>query len=328
MFKLRAEAKGLRFQMLVDGEAVPYIKADEGKIRQVLINLVGNAVKFTQFGQIALHVNLEQRAADRLWMSARVEDTGSGITDLEQQKLFEPFSQAKRGLNTVGGTGLGLAISRKCARLMGGDVTVTSNPGSGSIFYFAAPIERGDAAVAVRQAVPRRIIGIRAGTIAPRILVVDDQLENRDWLIKLLTSIGFSVKGVDNGSAAIRDWQEWNPQLILMDVHMPVMDGLEATRRIKAEPRGKETAIVILTASAMEEDRRDVSQSGADDFLGKPCREEELLGKMGALLRIAYDYEEISEAEGRLDYSAGPYNGGEARKTAPGSNRGAPQCDF
>jgi PAS domain S-box-containing protein len=306
MFKLRAEAKGLRFQMLVDGEAVPYVKADEGKIRQVLINLVGNAVKFTRFGKIALHVNLEQRGADRLWMSVRVEDTGSGITDLEQEKLFEPFSQAKRGLNTVEGTGLGLAISRKCARLMGGDVTVTSNPGSGSIFHFATPIERGDAAVAVRQAVPRRVIAIRAGTIAPRILVVDDQVENRDWLIKLLTSIGFSVRGADNGEAAIRDWERWNPQLILMDVHMPVMDGLEATRRIKAEPRGKETAIVVLTASAMAEDRRDVSQSGADDFLGKPCREEELLGKIRTLLGIAYDYEEISEAEEQPDYSAGP----------------------
>jgi len=306
MFKLRAEAKGLRFQMLVDGEAVPYVKADEGKIRQVLINLVGNAVKFTRFGKIALHVNLEQRGADRLWMSARVEDTGSGITDLEQEKLFEPFSQAKRGLNTVEGTGLGLAISRKCARLMGGDVTVTSNPGSGSIFHFATPIERGDAAVAVRQAVHRRVIAIRAGTIAPRILVVDDQVENRDWLIKLLTSIGFSVRGADNGEAAIRDWERWNPQLILMDVHMPVMDGLEATRRIKAEPRGKETAIVVLTASAMAEDRRDVSQSGADDFLGKPCREEELLGKIRTLLGIAYDYEEVSEAEEQPDYSAGP----------------------
>ena len=131
----------------------------------------------------------------------------------------------------------------------------------------------------------------------PRILVVDDQFENRDWLMKLLTSIGFSVRGADNGEAAIRSWEEWNPRLILMDVHMPVMDGLEATRRIKADPRGKETVIVVLTASAMDDDRRAVLQSGADDFLTKPCREDELLEKMRALLNIAYDYEEMSGNE-------------------------------
>jgi PAS domain S-box-containing protein len=300
MFRLRAEAKALRFEMLVDGESVPYVVADEGKIRQVLINLLGNAIKFTQRGGIELHVTFAQRNANRLWLSARVEDTGPGIASEEQESLFEPFSQTRRGLNAQQeGTGLGLAISRKYARLMDGDVTVTSSPGKGSIFLFEIPIEHGDAGVAVKGNDPRRVIGTRAGTTVPRILVVDDQLENRDWLIKLLTSIGFSVRGADNGEAAIRNWEEWNPRLILMDVHMPVMDGLEATRRIKADPRGQETAIVVLTASAMNEDRQAVLQSGADDFLAKPCREGELLEKMRALLNIAYDYEEVSETEGQ-----------------------------
>jgi CheY-like chemotaxis protein len=182
---------------------------------------------------------------------------------------------------------------------MGGDITVTSSPGTGSIFRFEIPIERGDSGIAVSRSAPRRVIGIRAGTKVPRILVVDDQLENRDWLMKLLTCIGFDVRGADNGEAAIRKWEEWNPRLILMDVHMPVMDGLEATRRIKADPRGKETVIAALTASAMEDDRRTVSQSGADDFLTKPCREDELLEKMRVLLNIGYDYEEMSGAEGQ-----------------------------
>ena len=216
---------------------------------------------------------------------------------------------------------MGLAISRKYARLMGGDLTVTSSLGKGSIFRFEIPIERGDAGVAVRRSAPRRVIAIRAGTTVPRILVVDDQLENRDWLMKLLTSIGFSVRGADNGEAAIRSWEEWNPQLILMDVHMPVMDGLEATRRIKADPRGKETVIVALTASAMDDDRRAVSQSGADDFLAKPCREDELLEKIRVLLDIAYDYEEMSETESQtLARSGGPERG-EARATAAGASR-------
>jgi len=300
MFRLRAEAKALRFEMTVDGESVPYVVADEGRVRQVLINLLGNAVKFTQLGRIRLHVTLEQRKGAQLWLSARVEDTGSGMTDEAQKKLFEPFSQTKRGLNTQEGTGLGLAISRKYARLMGGDVTVTSTPGAGSVFRFEIPIGRGDAGVAVKRTAPRRVIAIRTGQEAPKILVVDDHAENRDWLMKLLTSIGFSARGAENGEAAIRSWEEWNPRLILMDVHMPVMDGLEATRRIKADPRGKETIIVALTASAMEDDRRTTAQSGADEFIAKPCSEDQLLETMRTLLNVAYDYEEVSGAEGEL----------------------------
>jgi two-component system sensor histidine kinase/response regulator len=293
MFRLRAEAKGLRFEMLSAGESVPYVRADEGKIRQVLINLLGNAVKFTPAGQVRLLATLENRNG-KLWLSSRVEDTGPGLTREEQEKLFEPFRQTKRGLGTLEGTGLGLAISRKCARLMGGDVTVAGRPGSGATFGFEIPIEAGDAGAVIRKSALRRVIAIQAGQEAPKILVVDDQLENRDWLAKLLISVGFSVRTADNGEAAMRNWVKWNPRLILMDVHMPVMDGLEATRRIKADPRGKETTIVALTASAMADDRRRVSESGADDFLAKPCHEDELLEKMRVFLNIAYDYEDTS----------------------------------
>jgi PAS domain S-box-containing protein len=297
MFRLRAEAKALRFEMSVDGESVPYVVADESKIRQVLINLLGNAVKFTQLGRIKMRVSLEQRNAGQLWLSACVEDTGSGLTDEEQSMLFEPFTQTSRGLNSQEGTGLGLAISRKYARLMGGDITVSSKQGQGSIFRLDIPIQRGDSGIAVRRSAVRRGVALRTGLDAPRILVVDDHLENRDWLMKLLSSIGFPVGAAENGQAAIRSWEDWSPRLILMDVHMPVMDGLEATRRIKADPRGKETAIVVLTASALDEDRGAVTQSGADDFIAKPCREDELLEKIGVLLNLAYDYEEISQAE-------------------------------
>jgi PAS domain S-box-containing protein len=305
MFRLRAEAKALRFEMQVDGEAVPYVVADEGKVRQALINLLGNAIKFTRRGQITLQVTLEQRSSDQLWLSARVEDTGSGISDEDQSKLFESFSQAKGALNTQEGTGLGLAITRKYARLMGGDVTVSSSQGKGSVFRFEIPIERGDAGIAVRRTSPRRVIGITAGTHAPRVLVVDDQKENRDWLMKLLTLIGFSVRGADNGETGIRAWEEWKPGLILMDVHMPVMDGLEATRRIKADSRGKETVIVTLTASAMDDDRHTAAESGADDFLAKPCTEDDLLEKIRRLLKVTYDYEEPDGTE--IQSAAGPH---------------------
>ncbi len=297
MFRLRAEAKALRFEMVVEGEPVAYIVADEGKIRQVLINLLGNATKFTRHGQIKLFVTLELRSESQLWLMAHVEDTGSGMADEEQRKLFEPFTQTSRGVQSQEGTGLGLAISRKYARLMGGDITVTSGLGKGSVFRFEIPIERGNAGVAVRRNASRRVVGLSPGTNVPTILVVDDQFENRDWLTKLLTSIGFSVRGADNGETAIRNWKDWRPRLILMDVHMPVMDGLEATRRIKAHARGKETIIVVLTASAMDEDRRAVAQSGADGFVAKPCREDDLLERMRALLNITYDYQEIDSVE-------------------------------
>jgi CheY-like chemotaxis protein len=244
------------------------------------------------------HVTLDRGKANRLWLSARVEDSGAGISDEEQGKLFEPFSQIRRDLYGQEGTGLGLAISRKYARLMGGDITVTSSPGTGSIFRLEIPLERGDAGVAVRRSGSRRVMGIRAALEAPRILVADDHPDGRDWLMKLLASVGFSVRGADNGEAAIQNWEEWNPHLILMDVHMPVMDGLEAARRIKASAWGKETVIIALTASALHDDRLAVSQSGVDDFIMKPCREDELLEKMRALLNIAYDYEETNEAEG------------------------------
>jgi two-component system sensor histidine kinase/response regulator len=298
MFHLRAEAKDLRFEMSVSGETVPYVKADEGKIRQTLINLLGNAIKFTKRGHIYLRVTLKQTGADQLWLTIEIEDTGSGMTDEEREKLFEPFQQNQRGFNPQEGTGLGLAISRQYARLMGGDITVSSNPGQGSVFRLEIPIESGDAGVAVRQAAPRHVIGIRPGTNVPRILIADDQFENRDWLVKLLTSVGFSVRGAENGESAIRAWESWRPELILMDVHMPVLDGLEATRRIKADDRGKETAIVVLTASAMDDDRRKVAESGADDFISKPCREDELLERMHDLLDVVYDYDEPSGAAG------------------------------
>jgi two-component system, sensor histidine kinase and response regulator len=295
MFRLRAEAKALEFKMLVHVESVPYVLADEGKIRQVLVNLLGNAIKFTARGQIELRVGVERRGAHQPWLTARFEDTGTGITQADQETLFEPFSQAKGNLNTQEGTGLGLAISRKYARLMGGDISVTSNFGKGSVFLFEVPIEPGGAGAAARRSGEGRVIGIRAGSPVPRILVVDDQPDNRGWLTKLLTAFGFSVRSADDGEAAIRTWEEWNPALILMDVHMPVMDGLEATRRIKADPRGKETVIVALTASAMDHDRQAVAESGADDFLSKPCRDDELLEKMRPFLKIAYDYEETAE---------------------------------
>jgi PAS domain S-box-containing protein len=169
MFRLFALAKALRFEVLVDGESVSHVVADEGKVRQVLINLLGNAIKFTAHGQIKLHLTLYRRSADQLWLLAQVEDTGPGITEEEQGKLFQPFSQMKRGLKAQEGTGLGLAIGRGYARLMGGDITVTSTPGQGSIFRFDIPIASHDFEVSAEQTSLTNAVESRAedGAAAP-----------------------------------------------------------------------------------------------------------------------------------------------------------------
>ena len=298
MFRLRAEEKGIQFEVLISGEPVEYIVADEGKIRQVLINLLGNATKFTERGRINLRVSLDYRTNHRLWMSAQIEDTGIGLTEEEQSQLFQPFVQGHAGQHRHGGTGLGLAISRGVAELMSGNLTVSSTLGSGSNFRFEIPVELGADRDARKQSGHRgRVLGIQGGQDPPRILIVDDLLDNREWLNKLLTAVGFSVRLAEDGEDAVRTWREWNPRLILMDMRMPGMDGLEATRRIKADPRAKQTAIVTLTASALDDDRRAAFESGADDFLAKPCLEDELLEKMRVLLDIVYIHEEVSGTE-------------------------------
>jgi PAS domain S-box-containing protein len=167
MFRLSAQAKALRFEVLVDGESVDYVVADEGKMRQVLINLLGNAIKFTSRGHISLHVTLQRRSAHRLWMSARIQDTGPGLTDEEQGRLFQPFNQFKRGLKSQEGTGLGLAIGRSYARLMGGDITVTSTPGEGSIFRFEIPIDTDEAQAGVRPGAAGSPIGLPTASMSP-----------------------------------------------------------------------------------------------------------------------------------------------------------------
>jgi CheY-like chemotaxis protein len=246
-----------------------------------------------------LRVRLERRNGI-LWLSTRVEDTGLGITDGAKKRLFEPFNQIHASQDSLKGTGLGLAISRKYARLMGGDITVFGNDGGGSVFLFEVPIGYGEAGVIRKNDARGRVMALRAGQEASKILVVDDHPENRGWLQKMLASAGFAIREADNGEAAIRVWNEWRPQLILMDIHMPVMDGMEATRTIKADARGRETAIVALTASALDGDRLLIAQSGADDFLSKPCREDELFETIRKLLNVTYDYEETSAAEPSL----------------------------
>jgi len=225
-----------------------------------------------------------------LRLSAQVEDTGVGIAAEEQSLLFRPFTQTESGLRAQSGTGLGLAISREYARLMGGDITVTSEVGKGTIFRFEIPVAKGQGSAGLKQKESGKVISLRSGQAAQRLLIVDDDPNNRDWLNKLLTSLGFLVREAENGQTAVGIWEEWRPQLILMDIRMPVMDGLEATRRIRASKAGDTPVIIAVSASALDEDRTRVIDCGVDDFVSKPCREDELLEKIRARLGINYLY--------------------------------------
>lgn len=298
MFRLRAEAKGLPLELCVGGEPVRHIEADQGKLRQVLINLLGNSMKFTERGEIKLRVSMDRRSAQQLWLSAEVADTGVGIAPEELTELFRPFVQTQSGVALQSGTGLGLAISKEFVRLMGGEFTVTSEKGKGSVFHFEIPVQASSAGACLDHRADRRVIGLGPGKPAPRVLIADDQQHNRGWLNELLTSVGFAVREAESGEAAIRLWKEWEPELILMDIRMPGMGGVEAARIIRANSNEKRPKIIALTASVMDGDREAVMLTGGvDDFLAKPFREGELLRMIQAHLGLTYLYatEETSQ---------------------------------
>ena len=299
MFRVHTDAKKLHLIVERVGELPRYVVADEAKVRQVLSNLLGNAVKFTQTGGIALRVRTSPGEAAGLRLVAEVEDTGQGISEKDIAGLFQRFEQTESGQKIRTGTGLGLAISRGFARLMGGDITVSSQEGKGSIFHVEIGLSAGDVAgVAKKAADSRRVVGIEPGQPKYRVLIADDNKENRDLLAQTLGPVGFELRQANDGAEAIREFQAWQPDIILMDLRMPVMDGREATRRIKSSPKGKETSIIVLTASSFEDGRKDMAAIGVDGYIRKPFRESELFETLARCLSIKYVYAE--EAAGSL----------------------------
>lgn len=287
MFRLRAEEKGLVLSF-ERAETVPqYVRTDEGKLRQVLMNLVGNAVKFTQDGGVALRV---AGAMEDGLLIFTVEDTGPGIVPGELETVFEPFVQTANLERSQEGTGLGLSISRKFARLMGGDLTVRSQPGQGCVFRFEVPVTLVDTAEVEAVEPSRRVVGLEPGQAPYRLLIVDDIKTTRQLLVRLLEPLGFEVREAVHGQQALEIWESWEPHLIWMDMRMPVMDGYEATRKIKAAARGQATVIVALTASAFEEDQDPILSAGCDDVLRKPFRKEDIFDRLVKHLGVCFVY--------------------------------------
>jgi len=311
MFRLRASGKGLCFELNADADSMTGVLADDGKIRQVLINLVGNAIKFTQQGRIVVRVSVRPRGDGRTWLSATVADTGIGISAEDQKKLFKPFTQLNHAPNTQPGTGLGLAISSEFARLMGGQLTLESTLSKGTTFCFEVPVTLTSLDAIAPLSPPRSIRGLAPGTPAPKVLIADNETTSRGWLNSLLGAVGFSVREAEDGQQALDIWRAWRPELILMDLQMPIMNGLEAVRRIKASPLGSKTVIIMLTATALEGEEQAALTSGAEDYITKPCWEHELLKKIQQHLALTYVYAD----EGHAGVAASPVDA--AKVTGP-----------
>ncbi len=296
MFRVRTNEKKLSFSMEIIGDVPQYIVGDINKLRQVFINVLGNAVKFTDEGGIALRVR-EGQAPESEGPILRVEiqDTGPGISDEEQGKLFRHFEQTKSGQLVGTGTGLGLAISQEFVRLMGGAITVSSQVGKGSVFTIQFPLKEGEAQAVHARGKARQVLGLQPGQPTWRVLIADDVEDNRQLLAQLLGPVGFDVRLVINGAEAVNEFQRWSPHLILMDFRMPVMDGHEAIRQIRALPGGKSIKIIAVTASAMDENRQQLLAVGADEFISKPFRELELFEKVQAQIGVKYIYAESPE---------------------------------
>ncbi|GDY11996.1 hypothetical protein LBMAG53_08740 [Planctomycetota bacterium] len=289
MFHRQAQEKGLRLIIGRSGELPRYVRTDQRKLHQILINLLSNAVKFTDRGQVELHASL---ASGRLIISVR--DTGPGISDEDKIQLFTPFHQAGASKRMGKGTGLGLAISRGFAVLLGGGLTVESTIGKGSDFILEIPVEQAASAPVERQT--RRIAGLLPGQQAPRILVAEDHADSREALLDLLRSSGCEVTGCNDGKAAVAACRLAMPELIWMDIDMPIMDGLAATAAIRGLP-GPQPRIVALTAAAFNDDRNRILAAGCDEVVCKPYREEDLILLIARMLGVQFSWLPATDVE-------------------------------
>ena len=297
MFRVRANAKGLALTIDVADCVPEWVRADESRVRQILINLLGNAITFTDHGRVTVQVRLDGPAQeDECALVVEVADTGCGIQPEDLEAIFESFEQAGAPAQRRGGTGLGLSISRSFARMMGGDITVTSEPGIGSEFRFTMVAERGQAAQVSSRAPERHVKHLHPGQRETRVLVVDDRATNRDLLCRLLGKVGFVTREAEDGAEGVKVFAEWLPQVVLIDLVMPVMSGQEAIRQIRLLPEGQATAIIAVTASTLEEERAKVLAQGANAFLRKPFRANELFELIHIHAKVAYDYEEEQQA--------------------------------
>uniref|UniRef100_A0ACD5H244 ATP-binding protein n=1 Tax=Desertifilum tharense IPPAS B-1220 TaxID=1781255 RepID=A0ACD5H244_9CYAN len=304
MLRERAENRGLYLALTIADEVPQYIEADESKLRQVLINLLGNAIKFTPRGSVTLRVQtsrFQQPTASSprsVRLRFAVIDTGIGIAAQDLETIFEAFVQASSGKRMSQGTGLGLTISRKFVELMGGQLSVSSQESQGSTFAFEIPVNLASDRVASLSPQTRQPVALAPDQPAYRLLVVDDNAENRFLLVKILQDLGFQVNQASSGSEALALWESWQPDLIWMDIRMPDLDGYEVTQRIRSTLKGQSPIIVALTAQASVSDRSSTLASGCNDYLTKPLQDRLVFAKLTEYLGVRYVYAEEDSSIG------------------------------
>jgi len=307
VFEVRARAAGLRFGWDVAPDTARQVSVDADKLRQILINLLGNAVKFTGEGGFALRVRTRADGEDptRLRLHLEVQDSGPGIPPDKQQQLFKPFEQLGHPLaGSQKGTGLGLSICRALVELMGGQIGVESDPGKGTLFWVDLPVQATEG-VEIHPAAEKspEVLRLAPGQPACRVLVAEDDEQNRTLLVGLLQEAGFEVRVAVDGEEAIAQFQAWQPHFIWMDIRMPGVDGYEATRRIRALAGGAEVKIAAITASAFRDEHEQIRRAGCDEIVHKPYRRRDVLETMGKLLDLRYVHEELPTVPGAPDPS-------------------------
>ncbi len=297
MFHTVAAEKGLQLVFEESPDLPQIIYSDRLKLRQVLINLLSNAIKFTTSGTVTLSAKLANDSVrpskgptETLSLSFAVTDTGDGIAFADQARLFEAFVQTQSGLTAREGTGLGLAISREYVQLLGGELTVCSTLGQGATFSFSLAATLVETSLVPIEESAGHIVGIAPNQPSYKVLVVDDVAVNRKMLTHLLSNVGFEVQEATNGEEAIAQWKAWQPQLVWIDMRMPVMNGEEAARQIRALDPDKKTCLIALTASAFDKNKASALDSGCDDFVSKPVQAAEVFSKMSQHLGVRYCY--------------------------------------
>ena len=289
IFAGRCEENGLSFESVIDPDLPELQQIDGTKLRQVLSNLLSNAAKFTSAGGIALRARRELRAGGAPWMVIEVEDTGCGIGAADLQGLFAPFAQGEAGRSTKGGTGLGLAISQEFCRLLGGDLSVRSELGTGSVFTVSIPVRLAKSERAVNDGEGVEIAVDPAAAQRTRVLVVDDNRFSLQYMDRFLAAQGFWLKLAEDGEEAVAMWKLYEPHILLLDLRMPKKDGYAVIEEIRRATYLPQPRILVLTASAFSDQRQRVIDLGADGFLGKPFRESELLLTICRMLDLPFD---------------------------------------
>lgn len=300
LLRIKAEKKGLRLEVVQAANLPTHLYADQGKIRQILLNLLSNAIKFTETGYVRLTVALASASGtaiadpETIMLLFQVEDTGVGVSPEELEALFTPFQQTQSGIQSGKGTGLGVALCQKYVHLMGGKIQVDSAVGEGTTFTVTVSAERGSApAIAESPEIKCDIVGLAVDQPRYRCLVVEDNPVNRMLLLELLEPLNFDIREADDGQTAVEIWQAWQPDIVWMDMQMPIMDGYEATRQIRAAERKQQkhpTVILALTATAFEESQGEILAAGCDDILRKPFQSADLFETMRRHLNLEYLY--------------------------------------